>query len=352
VTTVIEDIVFQVGRTGVLTPVAHLRPVSVAGTTVSRATLHNEDQIRRLDVRVGDTVVLQKAGDVIPEVVQVVPEMRTGKEKVFKWPTHVAECGGDGRIERVEGEAAWRCVNKNSFAILRRKFYNFAGKHALDIVGLGKKTLDLLLDQGLITNFDDIFSLTEGDVLPLEGFAELSAKKLVVSIHKARTTDLSRLIVGLSISHVGEETALLLAEHFKTLDDVMKASEEKLTSISNIGGVVAHAIVEWCVMKENHALIVRLKDILTVRNPAYAAHARAAQLPLAGKTFVLTGTLSEMSRDEAKAKIRALGGDVSSSVSSKTTGVIAGENPGSKFTDAQKLGVRILSEGEFLNLFK
>jgi len=352
VTTTIEDVVFQIGRTGTITPVAHLRPVSVAGTTVSRATLHNEDQIRRLDVRVGDTVVLQKAGDVIPEIVQVVKEMRTGKEKAFVWPSHIAECGGDGRIERMEGAAAWRCVDKNSFAVMRRKFYNFSGKHALDIVGLGKKTVDILLDNGLIVHFDDIFSLTAGDVLPLEGFAELSAEKLVASIQKARSTELSRLIVGLSINHVGEETAILLAEHFKTLDDVAGAMEEKLNAIQNIGDVVAHSIVEWFGTKENKALVTRLKKNLVIRNSAYAARKNAKTLPLAGQTFVLTGTLAGMSRDEAKAKIRLLGGDVSSSVSSKTTAVIAGENPGSKFTEAQKLGVRILSEKEFLHLLK
>ncbi|HEX8993927.1 MAG TPA: NAD-dependent DNA ligase LigA, partial [Candidatus Paceibacterota bacterium] len=171
VTTVVEDIVFQVGRTGVITPVAHLTPVSVAGTTVSRATLHNEDEIRRLDVRVGDTVILQKAGDVIPDIVQVLPEMRTGKEKKFVWPTKIAECGGDGSIERVPGQAAWRCVDHDSFAVLRRKFYLFVGRSALDIVGCGKKTIDLLLEQGLIHDFDDLFTLTKGDVEALPGFA-------------------------------------------------------------------------------------------------------------------------------------------------------------------------------------
>ncbi len=214
-TTVVEDIILQVGRTGVLTPVAHLRAVSVAGTTVSRATLHNEDEINRLDVRIGDTVILQKAGDVIPDIVRVLPELRTGKEKKFVWPTEVPECGGDGRIERVPGQAAWRCVDRNSFAILRREFYNFVGKHALDIVGFGKKTVDQLLGAGLIAKFDDVFSLKEGDLLALEGFAEISAKKLLESIEKSRNTELSRLIVGLSIPHVGEETAILLAQKYR-----------------------------------------------------------------------------------------------------------------------------------------
>ncbi len=186
VTTVVEDIVLQVGRTGVLTPVAHLKPVSVAGTTVSRATLHNEDEIRRLDVRVGDTVILQKAGDVIPDIVKVLTELRTGKEKPFKWPTHVAECGGDGAIERVPGEAAWRCVARDSFAVRRRVLRHFASRAALDIEGLGESTVDQLLEEGLVQSFDDFFTLTAGDIEPLEGFAEVSAKKLVDSIQKNR----------------------------------------------------------------------------------------------------------------------------------------------------------------------
>ena len=226
VTTVLEDIVFQIGRTGVVTPVAHLRPVSVAGTTVSRATLHNEDEINRLDVRIGDTVVLQKAGDVIPEIVEVVKDLRPKNAKPFKWPTHIPECGGDGRIERIPGQAAWRCVDKKSFAVSRRVFHNFAGKHALDIEGLGKKTVDLLLENGLIQHFDDIFTLTEGDVLPLEGFAEVSAKKLIESIQRSREVELARLLVGLSVPHIGEETAILLAQEFRSLDELAAAREE------------------------------------------------------------------------------------------------------------------------------
>lgn len=352
VTTVVEDIVLQIGRTGVLTPVAHLRPVSVAGTTVSRATLHNEDEINRLDVRIGDTVILQKAGDVIPDIVKVLTEMRTGKEKKFKWPKSVPECGGDGRIERVPGTAAWRCVDRNSAAILRREFYNFVGKHALDIVGFGKKTVDQLLDEGLILRFDDVFTLKEGDFDGLEGFAELSVKNLLAAIKKAREAELSRLIVGLSIPHVGEETAILLAQTFKTIDDVAKASEEKLNEIDGIGDVVAKAIFDWFRTKHNAELITRLKKCLKLSNPIYRSETVAQNLPLAGKTFVLTGTMESMSRDEAKERLRKLGGDVSSSVSKKTSYVVAGSNPGSKLSDAQKLGVPILSEEEFRKLLK
>ena len=225
VTTTVLDIVLQVGRTGVLTPVAHLAPVAVAGSVVSRATLHNEDEIKRLDVRIGDTVILQKAGDVIPDIVQVLTELRTGKEKVFKWPTRVAECGGGGEIERIPGEAAWRCVDLNSFAVVRRKFRHFASRGALNIEGLGPSSVDALLEKGLIGAYDDFFTLTEGDLLTLEGFAEVSAKKLVASIKKsAGHVTLARLIAGLSLPHVGEETAILLAQKYQSIDFLSQTS--------------------------------------------------------------------------------------------------------------------------------
>ena len=349
VTTVVEDIVLQVGRTGVLTPVAHLRPVSVAGSVVSRATLHNEDEIDRLDVRVGDTVILQKAGDVIPDIVRVLPEMRTGKEKKFTWPERVEECGGDGRIERVPGQAAWRCVYKDSFAVRRRVFHLFVGKSALDIVGCGKKTVDLLLEQGLLHEFDDLFTLKEGDVLALPGFAEVSAQKLIEAIAKAKTTTLARLITGLSIPHVGEETAILLARRFKHLEDIAAASEEELNAIEGIGNIVAAAIVQWFAEQKHRVLRERLEKLLTIQNPDFAVGATpGAHQPFAGKTFVLTGTLPTLSRDEAKKKIRTLGGDISSTVSKKTDYVVAGAEAGSKLDKAQELGVKILSEKEFL----
>ncbi len=349
VTTVLEDIVFQIGRTGVVTPVAHLRPVSVAGSTVSRATLHNEDEIQRLDVRIGDTVVLQKAGDVIPEIVEVVKDLRPKKAKPFKWPMHIPECGGDGRIERITGASAWRCVDKKSFAVSRRVFHNFVGKHALDIEGLGKKTVDLLLENGLIQHFDDIFTLTEGDVLPLEGFAEVSAKKLIDSIHKSREVELARLLVGLSIPHIGEETAILLAQEFRSLDALAKASEEKLNAIDGMGDIMAKAAYDWFHDKDNLKLISRLKKVITIKAPPKL---KAAALKLAGKTYVLTGSLKSMSRDEAKEKLRSLGADVSASVSKKTTAVIVGDSPGSKVDTANKLNIPIYTEQDLLKLLK
>lgn len=347
VTTVVEDIVLQVGRTGVLTPVAHMKPVSVAGTVVSRATLHNEDEIRRLDVRIGDTVILQKAGDVIPDIVRVLTELRTGKEKAYKWPTHVAECGGDGRIERVPGTAAWRCVNKDSFAVIRRRFHNFVGKHALDIEGFGPATVDQLLEKGLVQHYDELFTLTEGDLLTLEGFADISAKKLIASIQKKRRVEFARLLVGLSIPQVGEETAILLADSFRTIDKLESATEARLAELNGIGPIVAKEVRDWFAQKRHQDLVARLKDTLSIVPPPKVP---AAKKKLTGKTFVLTGSLEKMSRDEAKAKIRALGGDVSGSVSKKTDYVVAGEEAGSKLDKARELGVSVLTEKEFLVL--
>src|SRR3990167_5172028 len=231
VTTVVDDIILQVGRTGTLTPVAHLKPVNVGGSVVSRATLHNEDEIKRLDVRIGDTVILQKAGDVIPDIVSVVKELRPKNAKPYVWPSRVPECGGDGKIERVPGQAAWRCVNKDSFAVVRRRFHNFAGKHALDIEGLGKERVDMLLEKGLVQHYNELFTLKEGDVLNLEGFAEISAKKLIASIQKSRHVEFARLLVGLSIPQVGEETAILLAKKYRTIDALEKATAQELEGI-------------------------------------------------------------------------------------------------------------------------
>lgn len=347
VTTILEDIVLQIGRTGVLTPVAHLRPVSVAGTIVSRATLHNEDEINRLDVRIGDTVVLQKAGDVIPDIVEVVKDLRPKGTKPYKWPATVSECGGDGRIERVPGAAAWRCVNKNSFAVVRRRFHNFVGKHALDIEGLGKERVDMLLEKGLIQHYSEIFTLTEGDLLTLEGFADVSAKKLVASIQKARHAEFARLIVGLSIPQVGEETAILLAKKYRDIDALRGASEEELMASDGIGPIVAQDIVTWFNLVRHKELVANLKKVLTISNSLYA---QTSSGKLAGKTFVLTGTMESMSRDDAAERIRALGGKISSSVSKQTTYVVAGDNAGSKLDKARELSVEVLAEEQFLRM--
>lgn len=350
VTTVVEDIVFQVGRTGVITPVAHLTPVLVAGSTVSRATLHNEDEIKRLDVRIGDTVILQKAGDVIPDIVEVLKELRTGREKVFVFPKKVDACGGDGSIERIPGQAAWRCVNKNSFAQQKRKFYHFVSKKAFNMDGCGPRILDTLLENNLISNFDDIFTLKRGDLLALPRFAEKSVDNLLSSIENSRRIVLNRFIVSLSIPQVGEETAIDLAKNFKGLENIRKADIEELQKIKGVGDIVGESVYEWFSNKENSKLVDRL--LKHVKIEPMASLNLAVEGKLLGKSFVVTGTLSSMSRDEAKDKIRALGGDISESVSSKTSYLIVGENPGSKFDKAQKLGVTILNEQKFIELIK
>jgi len=347
VTTTVLDIALQVGRTGVLTPVAHLRPVQVAGSVVSRATLHNEDEIKRLDVRVGDTVILQKAGDVIPDIVSVVKEMRTGREKKFVFPTRVPECGDDGRIERIPGQAAWRCVNKNSFAQQKRKFYHFVSKKAFDIDHLGPKVIDQLLEAGLISSFDDIFTLEKGDLLSLPRFAEKSVDNLLESIKNARRISLPRFIISLSIPQVGEETANDLSEHFGAFKKFRGAEFEELEAISGVGVIVAGSIKDWFKDKKNSRLADRLLAEVSLEEGIVKKKSS-----LSGKTFVLTGTLLSLSRDQSKEKIRRLGGDISASVSEKTDYVVAGENPGSKFEKAGELGVKIITEKEFLDLIK
>ncbi len=349
VTTVVEDIVLQVGRTGVLTPVAHLRPVRVAGSVVSRATLHNEDEIRRLDVRVGDTVVLQKAGDVIPDIVQILKELRTGKEKAYKFPTVVPDCGGDGRIERLPGQVAWRCVSQDSFAQKRRKFYHFVSKKAFDMDGCGPKIIDILLDNNLIASFEDLFTLKKGDLMSLPRFAEKSVDNLLASIEKARLISLPKFLVGLSISQVGEETAIDLAKHYGTLEKLREADFEELQNLDGIGPIVARALVDYFANQNNKRLLKNLLLQVKISNFRYS-ESLARSGKLTGQSFVITGTLSKMSRDEAKDKIRALGGSVSESVSSKTTYLVFGENAGAKQAKAQKLGIKVLAEKEFLGL--
>ena len=350
VTTVLEDIVFQVGRTGVVTPVANLRPVSVGGSTVSRATLHNEDFIKELDVRLGDTVIIQKAGDVIPEVVKVVNELRPKTARPFVWPKKISECGGDGRIERISGEAAWRCAHRDSFAIQRRRFYHFVSKHCFDIERLGPKIVDLLLDKGLISTYADIFTLERDELLQLPRFAEKSVDNLLESIEKGRAVTLARLLTALSIPQVGEETAYLLAEDFQfSIFNFQKATAEKLEKIQGVGPVVSKSIIDWLTNKDNKKMLEALLKQIIIEKPKTLD---VSKLPLAGKTFVVTGTLKSMSREEAEAKIRSLGGHPASSVSAKTNFVVTGESPGSKADKARTLGVNILSEEEFLKLIK
>ncbi|TSC70374.1 MAG: DNA ligase (NAD+) [Parcubacteria group bacterium Gr01-1014_46] len=345
VTTIVEDIVLQVGRTGVLTPVAHLRPVLVAGSIVSRATLHNEDEIRRLDVRIGDTVILQKAGDVIPDIVSVLKELRGKNSKEFLWPRSVDACGGDGKIERIPGQSAWRCVNRNSLSQIKRRFHHFVSKKSFDIEDCGPKIIDLLLEQNLISEYADLFTLERGDLLLLPRFAEKSVDNLLNSIEKSRKVTLSRLLVGLSIPQVGEETAIDLSKHFKTIERLRNATFEELEILSGVGPIIARSVVDFFKSKENSK---RLNNLM-VQIKVEKDKEKLSNI-FSGKKFVVTGTLPNLSRDEAKKIIRDNGGAVSESVSKETNYLLCGENPGSKFEKAQELGVPILSEKEFLAL--
>ncbi len=347
VTTVLEDIVLQVGRTGVVTPVAHLRPVKVAGSTVSRATLHNEDEIKRLDVRIGDTVILQKAGDVIPDIVSVVYDLRPKNSKAYVFPKKVAACGGDGSIERVPGEAAWRCVSNDSFDQVSRKFHYFASKKCFDIDGMGPKILDVLLEEGLITSFDDIFTLKRGDLLALPRFAEKSVDNLLSSIEKARKVTLARLLASLSIPQVGEETAYDLAKHFGSIEKIANSKYEEIEAIYGVGPIVAQAVYDWFKDSANKTLISNLLKQIEIEELTSSQSGQGAKL--SGKSFVFTGSLS-IDRVAAQETIRKLGGEVSSSVSKNTSYVVAGENAGSKLEKAKELGVKVIDEKTYLEM--
>ncbi len=343
VQTVIEDITLQVGRTGKLTPVAHMQPVLVAGSTVARATLHNEDFITSKDIRIGDTVILQKAGDIIPEVVEVIKELRPKSARPWKFPTHSSLCGGDGAIERVPGEAAHRCVVSGSFEQQSRKLIHFASKGALDINGMGKETVKTVMQAGLVANFDDIFELTKDELLELEGFEDLKAEKLLEGIKAARRQPLDRVLIGLGIPHVGSETAFLLATRFGTLKALGKATETELAAVEGIGPIIGKAVAEWFDDTNNQTLLERLITYLKIEK----VDAPAAG-PLTGQTVVVTGTLPTLSREEAEALVRKAGGKAASSVSKNTSFVLAGEAAGSKLDKASELGVEVLDEAEFL----
>ncbi len=332
-TTIVEDIVVQVGRTGAITPVAYLKPVSIGGATISRASLHNEDEIRRLGLKIGDTVIVQRAGDVIPKVVKVFPELRTGKEKDFKMPKRCPVCGAE--LIKKPGEAILRCPNKFCKAKNKEALYHFVSKPAFNIVGLGEKILDQLYEKELIVDVADIFSLKEGDLLPLEGFAEKSAKNLIEAIQKSKKIPLHRFIYALGIMHVGEETSFLLADYISKkrkiknpidlLEAFSKETKESLMELHDIGDVVAESIVDFFKDSYNIKLLKKLNDAgIIIESPNISG----GELKLKGKKFVLTGELESFTRDEAKEKIRELGGEVSSSVSKKTDFVVVGKNRG------------------------
>lgn len=343
-TTTIEDILVQVGRTGALTPVAIVSPVKIGGATVRRATLHNQDEIDRKDIRIGDRVVIQRAGDVIPEVVSVITDVRTGKEKKYKLPDHCPVCGSP--VERREGEAVVRCVSRNCVAQLKERIRHLVMKDALNIEGMGERIVEELVDQGLVKSYADVFKLKKDDFLELEGFAEKSSQKMADSIERARKPELYRLIFGLGIRHVGERTAKILANHYGELEPMFKASAEDFEQIHEIGPEVARSLSEFFGDKTQKQ---EVKDLLAQVEPQ-APRRGAGAGKLAGKTVVLTGTFPTLSRSDATRLVEDHGGKVSSSVSKKTDFVVAGEEAGSKLDKARELGVKVLAEEDLLKM--
>jgi len=355
-TTKIKEVYVQVGRTGALTPVALMEPVKLAGTTVTHATLHNFDEVERLGLKVGDTVVVEKAGDIIPKVVRVLEKMRTGEEKSVKRPINCPVCGSKvggqpiSKARKIEtgSSVALYCLNKNCYAKELESIVHFVGKHAFDIDHCGEKVVEQLVNDGLIKDAADLFTLTVGDLEPLERFAHKSAQNLVAAIEKSKQISFDKFINALGIIHVGEETAEDLAQHFGSLDRLRKSTFEDLSSVDGIGQRTAESIVEYFKNKKNSEFVDKLiKNGVIIKTIEKKTGGK-----LTNQIFVLTGSLETMSRDEAKQKIKTLGGSVSESVSKRTNYVVAGFEPGSKYEKAKKMGVKILNEQEFLKMIK
>jgi DNA ligase (NAD+) len=340
-TTEILNIDVQVGRTGTLTPVAHLKPVMVGGVEVSRATLHNQDELERKDIRIGDTVVIQRAGEVIPEVVKVVTSLRRGQEKPFTMPKKCPVC--DSAVVRLPGESAHRCLNPNCPAQIKETIRHFSSKGAMDIEGLGEKLVDQLVEKDLVRDYGDLYYLSRDILIPLERMAEKSADNLIQALKKSRKTNLGRFIYALGIRHVGEHLSGLLSKHFGTLKALMNAGEDELTAIREVGPQVARSLRIFFDNPRNREVI---EKILT-GGVTIEGEKSSGNRPLAGKTFVITGRLAGMTRDQAKDKIEALGGKTASQVSRKVDYLVAGEGPGSKLDRARELAVPVLTEEEF-----
>jgi DNA ligase (NAD+) len=344
VVTTLRDIELSVGRTGVVTPTALLEPVRVAGTTVQRASLHNEDLIREKDIKIGDQVVVKKAGDIIPEVVNVLADRRTGEEQDFNMPTHCPEC--ESELVRLDGEVALRCINPKCPAQIREGLIHFVSRNAMNIDGLGEKVISQLFAENLIKDVADIYKLTYEQLIQLERMGEKSVNNLLQAIQNSKGNSLEKLLFGLGIRHVGAKAAKTLAQEFSHMEALEKASRDDLTAINEIGEKMADSIVSFFEQEEAHELIAELKaaGVNMAYNGPKPVSAESSDSFFAGKTVVLTGKLEIMSRNEAKDKIEALGGKVSGSVSKKTDVVIAGEDSGSKLTKAQELGVEVWNE--------
>lgn len=345
--TEVKDIIVGVGRTGAITPVAILDPVHLSGTTVSRASLHNFDEIARLDVKIGDKVYVEKSGEIIPKVISVAKEKRTGKEKAFRIPVNCPACGS--KLVRVHEEVALRCENAGCGAQMKEKVLHFASRDAMDIENMGEAIVDQLVDKGLIKDYSDIYYLKLEDVKKLERMADKSASNLVNAIEASKSRELHRLIYALGIRHVGEHTAWVLAGHFGKMERLESASLEELTDIPEMGPVMAESVHAFFQNKENLKILKRLKD--AGLNMA-SSFKKAASGALAGKTVVITGTLKTFSRSEAEEAVRRCGGNASSSVSKNTDFLVAGEEAGSKLDKAKALGVKIIDEEKFKGLLK
>ncbi len=347
-TTKVRDIVISIGRTGAATPVAILDPVSVAGSTVRHASLHNADEIARLDVRIGDTVIIYKAGDIIPQVKEVLLSLRPEDTKPFNYEEALAKQYPELTFERPNGEVVYRVKGESSDYILKRAIEYYASKPALNIEGLGEKNVVALVDAGMVKSIADLYRLKATEVAKLERFGELSANNLVNAIAESKGASLNKFITALGIRHVGAQTAMALARKFGSLDKLMEAGEEDLLEINDIGDVVAESILAYFADEENEKLLEEMREL-----GAWPAEEKAGDLPLTGKSYIVTGTLASMGREEAEDKLRALGATVTSSVTKTTTALIVGEKPGKGKTDkADKLGIPRISEAEFLKLIK
>lgn len=345
--TVVKDIIVNVGRTGAVTPMAVMEPVQLAGTTVQRATLHNGDRLKELDIRVGDTVVIRKAGEIIPEVLRVLPELRPAKTEPYILPSHCPEC--ESLLVRPQGESILRCVNSSCPAILRGSLVHWAARDALDIQGLGEKNVVLLVEHDLVKSIADIYGLTVEQIMALPRMGQRSAEKLVQAIAASQSQSYARVIYGLGIRYVGKVNAELLTQNFPTLEQLQTATFPKLTGVYGIGEEIAQSVVDWFRVEANQQLIAALQAAgLTFEQTDNSPNNVTGAI--AGKTFVITGTLPTLKRTEAADKIKAAGGKVTSSISQKTDYLLAGENAGSKLEKARKLGITELNEAQLLDL--